>query len=175
MDRLDAATTPLDVLCGDIVDRYHAALHRSLPQIREELAELCASGGSEALRNVRIAFDHLADQIEGHLAKEEHLLFPALEALAAAQREGQRRPPMVFVALVHPIRLMETEHLRIEDALDRVRDAVLEVAEPESLNPRWRRCLASLAQLGRDLGEHHRAEGDVLFPAALELERRFLV
>ena len=174
MDRLDAATTPLDVLCGDIVDRYHAALHRSLPQIRSELAALCAASNSDALRNVRIAFDHLADQIEGHLAKEEHLLFPALEALAAAEREGRRRPPMAFVALVHPIRLMETEHLRIEAALDRVRDAVLEVAEPESLSPRWRRCLAALAQLDRDLTEHHRAEGDVLFPAALELEHRFL-
>ena len=175
MDRIDAATTPVDVLCGDIVDRYHAALHRSLPQIRGELAALCAAGASAALGNVRIAFDHLADQIEGHLAKEEHLLFPALEALAAAEREGRRRPPMAFVALVHPIRLMEIEHLRIEAALDHVRDAVLEVAEPESLSPRWRRCLASLAQLDRDLGEHHRAEGDVLFPAALELEHRLLV
>ena len=175
MDRPDAATTSLDVLCEDIVERYHAALHRSLPQIRGELAALCATSGSAALRNVRIAFDHLADQIEGHLAKEEHLLFPALEALAAADREGRRRPPMAFVALVHPIRMMETEHLRIEASLERVRDAVLEVAEPESLNPRWRRCLASLAQLDRDLGEHHRAEGDVLFPAALELEHRLLV
>ncbi|HEX6164943.1 MAG TPA: hemerythrin domain-containing protein, partial [Vicinamibacterales bacterium] len=101
MDRIDAATTPLDVLCGDIVERYHAALHRSLPRIRSELAALCATSGSTALRNVRIAFDHLADQIEGHLAKEEHLLFPALAALADAKREGNRNPSMPFVELVH--------------------------------------------------------------------------
>ena len=175
MDRLDAANRSVDVLCDDIVERYHAALHRALPQIRAELAALCAISDSAGLRDVRIAFDHLADQIEGHLAKEEHLLFPALEALAAADREGQRRPIMPFVALVHPIRMMEREHLRIEAALDQLRDAVLEVAEPDSLLPAWRRCLVALAQLDRDLHEHHRAEGDVLFPAALELEHRLLI
>lgn len=174
MDRLDAATTPLDVLCEDIVERYHAALHRSLPKIRSDLSGLCATSGGTALRNVRIAFDHLADLIEGHLAKEEHLLFPALEALAVASREGHRNPSMPFVELVHPIRMMEAEHLRIEAALDDVRAAVLEVADPDSLLPAWRRCLAALAQLDRDLSEHHRAEGDVLFPAALELEHRLI-
>ena len=175
MDRIDATSRPLDVLCEDIVERYHAALHRALPQIRSELAALCATSGSPALRDVRIAFDHLADEIEGHLAKEEHLLFPALEALAAAEREGRRRPSMPFVALVHPIRLMETEHLRIAAAVDQLRDFVLEVSEPDSLLPGWRRCLAALAQLDRDLHEHHRAEDDVLVPAALELEHRVLI
>lgn len=174
MDRLDASP-PLDVLCEDIVERYHAALHRGLPEIRSELAGLCATSDSAALREVRFAFDELAVQIEGHLAKEEHLLFPALEALAAAERDGLRRPSMPFVALVHPIRLMEREHLRIEAALDHIRDLVLEVAEPDSVLPGWRRCLVALAQLDRDLHDHHRAEGDVLFPAALELEHRLLV
>ena len=175
MDRIDATSRPVDALCDDIVERYHTALHRALPMIRAELAALCAASSSAALRDVRIAFDHLADEIEGHLAKEEHLLFPALEALAAAEREGRRRPAMPFVTLAHPIRLMEAEHLRIAAALDQLRDFVLEVAEPDSLLPRWRRCLAALAQLDREIQEHHRAEDDVLFPAALELEHRVLI
>ncbi len=174
MDRLDAAP-PLDVLCGDIVERYHAALHRELPVIRDELSALCDATDSPTLRDIRFAFSGLADQIEGHLAKEEHLLFPALAALAAADREGNRRPPMAFVELVHPIRVMEAEHLRIEAAMDRLRDLVLEVAEPDCLLPGWRRCLVALAQLDRNLAEHHRQEGDHLFPRALDLEHRLLV
>jgi len=174
MDRDGDTALPLDVLCVDIVERYHAALHRSLPRIRDELTALCVTGASRALGDVRAGFSGLADQIEGHLAKEEHLLFPALEALAVADRETGRRPATTFVTVLHPIRLMETEHARIELALQQLHDLALEVSEPESLLPGWRRCLAELAQLDRDLRDHHRAEDQVLFPLALDLERRLL-
>ena len=174
MDRPADTARPLDVQCVDIVERYHAALHRSLPKIRDELAEVCGTGASDALREVRLAFSDLSDLIEGHLAKEEHLLFPALEALAAADRETGRRPQTTFVTILHPIRLMETEHRRIELALQQVFDLALEIAEPESLMPGWRRCLSELARLQSDLTEHHRSEDEILFPAALDLERRLL-
>jgi len=174
MDRFADTARSLDVLCADIVERYHAALHRSLPRIRDELAALCGPGASPALRNVRTVFSDLADLIEAHLAKEEHLLFPALEALAAAERSPGRRPPGTFVTVLHPIRLMETEHARIEHAVQHLRGLALEVSEPDSLSTGWRRCLAELSVLDRDLHEHHRAEDEVLFPLALDLERRLL-
>jgi regulator of cell morphogenesis and NO signaling len=172
MDRLDAATRPLDVLCTDIVERYHAALYRTLPRIRDELAALCGSEASKALREMRLQFSELADQITGHLAKEEHLLFPALEALAAAARHAGRHPPGTFVTVLHPIRVMEAEHLRIEMTLQQLRDLALEVTEPENLTTGWRRCLAELAELDRDLREHHRIEDEILFPLALDVERQ---
>lgn len=174
MDRPADTARPLDVLCVDIVERYHAALHRTLPRIRDELAALCTSSASPALGEMRFLFSALADQINAHLAKEEHLLFPALEALAEADRTTGRRPSTTFVTVLHPIRLMETEHMRIEAALQRLRDLSLEVTEPDSLMPGWRRCLVELADLDRDLREHHRAEDEALFPLALEIERRLL-
>ena len=175
MDRLGDVSCPLDELCADIIERYHVSLHRALPLIRDELHALCTKSGGAALHEVFVAFTNLAEQIEAHLAKEEHLLFPALEALAVAERDGSRRPSTLFVALIHPIRVMEAEHLRIESAVDRLRDLVLEVSEPDSLLPGWRRCLAALSRLDRDLRAHRRAEDDELFPRALELERRLLV
>ncbi len=174
MDRDGDTAPPLDVLCVDIVERYHAALHRALPGIRDELTALCGSDASQALRAVRNGFSDLTDQIEGHLAKEEHLLFPALEALAVAERETGRRPATTFVTVLHPIRLMETEHARIELALQHLHGLTLDVSEPDSLLPGWRRCLSDLALLDRNLRDHHRAEDEVLFPLALDLERRLL-
>lgn len=175
MDRPDDVALPLDALCADVVERYHLSLHRALPLIRSELASLCHESDSPALHEVRLAFSALADQIEGHLAKEEHLLFPAVEALAAAERDGSRQPATPFVTLLHPIRLMEAEHLRIESAVERLRDLVLEVAEPDCLMTGWRRCLLALAELDRDLREHRRAQDEVFFPRVLELERRVLL
>jgi regulator of cell morphogenesis and NO signaling len=174
MDRRDEVG-PLEALCDGILERHHLSLHRRLPLIRDELSRLCHVSDSTALRDVYVAFSALADQIEAHLAKEEHLLFPAVEALAAAEHDGSRRVVMPFVTLLHPIRLMEAEHLRLEAAIERLRDLVLEVAEPECLMPGWRRCLTALARLDRDLREHRRAQDEVLFPRVLELERHILL
>jgi regulator of cell morphogenesis and NO signaling len=120
------------------------------------------------------AFGELAELIEAHLAKEENLLFPALEALANAERMGRSRPPLPFVTVLHPIRLMEAEHVRIELALDRLRELVLAVSEPDTLSASWHQCMAELSHLDDDLREHHRTENEHLFPQALELERRIL-
>lgn len=173
MERLvDSADIAL--VCDTIVDRYHAALQEALPRIRGEMEAMSATAASPELEVLRVAFDELAEQLEYHLTKEEHLLFPAFAALSAADRAGGHRPAMAFVTVLHPIRLMEKEHLRIEQALDRVRELARQIVEPDAPSPTWRQCMADLAKLDAELREHHRAENEVLFPRALELERRLL-
>jgi regulator of cell morphogenesis and NO signaling len=170
----DEAGPPLDAMCDDIVERYHASLHRALPRIQSELAALAATPAAPALTDVVHVFSELADQVQTHMAKEENLLFPAIGALAAADREGAGRPTLPFPTVLHPIRMMEAEHMRIELTFERLREAARSVTEAAGLEPQWRRCLADLAELDRQLHEHHRAENEVLFPQALELERRLI-
>jgi len=172
MESAETPGRPLDAMCGDIVGRYHASLQRSLPRIRDELTALSGAASTLRLEVMRQAFAELADQISAHLVKEEQLLFPAVRALAAADREGSGRPSLPFVTVLYPIRMMEAEHVRIETAMDRLRELSREVAEPDSLSHGWRLCLADLALLAADLREHHRTENEELFPRALELERR---
>ncbi|MDP3720314.1 MAG: hemerythrin domain-containing protein [Acidobacteriota bacterium] len=162
------------VVCDAIVARYHAGLQEALPRIRDAMASVSATAASPELALLRVAFDELAEQIEYHLAKEEHLLFPAFAALSAADRTGGDRPATAFVTVLHPIRAMEAEHVRIEQALDRLRELARAVVEPDALAANWRQCLAELATLDADLRADHRTENEVLFPRALELERRLL-
>jgi regulator of cell morphogenesis and NO signaling len=168
MDRPDDSGRSLDAMCDDIVGRHHASVFRSLPRLRDELARLSST---PALAELRLAFASFADQIRGHLAKEEYLLFPSFVALATAEREGTR-PALPFSTVLHPIRMMEAEHVRIEAALDRLRAAALAVPEPDRLSPGWRQLVAELCELDTDLREQHRTENEILFPRALELERR---
>ncbi|MDO8678152.1 MAG: hemerythrin domain-containing protein [Acidobacteriota bacterium] len=165
---------PLDELCDIIVARHHAYLHRALPLIRAELARLtepeCAP--ARLLTDTREAFADVAHQLQGHLAKEEHVLFPALEALAKADREGGSRPALPFPTVLYPIRLMESEHARIEAAMERLRQVTHAFVAPEGASESCRHCLSELSRLDADLREHHRVESEVLFPLALELERR---
>jgi regulator of cell morphogenesis and NO signaling len=170
MDCGHEGTRPLDTMCHAIVDRYHASLHHSLPLIGNELAAMAAT--SPAVGRIRGAFVALAGQIESHLAKEENLLFPAIAALSAAQRSGSGRPALAFPTVLYPIRVMEAEHVRIESALGEVRERAREVEEPETLLPAWQRFMSALRRLDDELHEHHRIENELLFPAALELERQ---
>jgi regulator of cell morphogenesis and NO signaling len=172
MDRIDTATRPLDALCHEVIARYHAPLHRRLPRLRAALDRLAGDGARGDLAVLRAAFGELADRLESHMAKEEHLLFPAILAIAGAGRDSRDRPPSPFVTVLHPIRMLEAEHAAIEAGLDQVRALAREVESEGAGTPAWRRCVADLAELHAELREHHRTENEVLFPRALEAERR---
>jgi regulator of cell morphogenesis and NO signaling len=174
MDRIDDGRRPLDAMCNYIVERYHAALLHWLPRIADELTAIAAASPSPAARAMREIFAALEEEIGGHLAKEQHLVFPALCALAGLARAPQRDRRATFATVLHPIRLLESEHLRIERLLDRLRDVARTVEEPDSQSDTFRRCMIELAEFDRALREHHRIENEELFPAALELERQLL-
>lgn len=167
------AAPPIDELCASIVSRHHAYLHSALPIIQEDLGRLadddCAAG---VLAETRTVVADLVQQLKGHLSKEENLLFPALASLAQAEREGGSRPALPFPTILHPIRMMETEHARIEAVMARLRALTRGFAPEDDATVAWRHCLTQLAQLDADLREHHRTENEELFPRALELERR---
>lgn len=167
------AAPPIDEMCASIVSGHHAYLHRALPIIQEDLGRLadddCAAG---VLAETRTVVADLVQQVKSHLLKEENLLFPALSALAQAEREGAKRPALPFPTVLHPIRMMETEHARIEAVMARLRALTRGFAPEDDATVAWRHCLTQLAQLDADLREHHRTEDEELFPRALELERR---
>jgi regulator of cell morphogenesis and NO signaling len=173
-ERWDHPDCPLDELCNAIVERHHTYIHGAIPLIGGWLSALVEreAGDRPALAGVRAAFTDLADQVRGHLAKEENILFPALAALAQADRDGASRPPLPFPTVLHPIRLMETEHARLEQGMTRVRAAANGFAPPEGASEPWRRCYRELARFDEELRAHLNAENHVLFPRALELERR---
>jgi regulator of cell morphogenesis and NO signaling len=170
MDNIDTATRPLDALCDDIVDRYHAPLRRRLLRIREALAVAAENGSGKPLESMRWVLADLAQHIDSHLSKEEYLLFPAIAALASAERDERPRPQSAFVTVLHPIRMLEAEHANIEEELERLRELAREASGPATTTPAWRHCMADLAELDEALREHHRTENEVLFPRALETE-----
>ncbi|MBM3808510.1 MAG: hypothetical protein FJW22_09985 [Acidimicrobiia bacterium] len=164
----------VDALCHAIVDRYHASLDQSLSRIAGELGGLAHRTPSPALDSVHRAFLELAAQIRAHLAKEENLIFPAIEALAVAERTGGRHASLPFVTVLHPIRVLEGEHVRIEQAVEQLREVTRRVNEPDTETPGWRACMSNLATFAAELHEHLKTENEILFPRALDLERRVL-
>ena len=164
-------SSSLGELCADATRRRHRELRRDVRGVGEQLRHLF-DGGVPAPRIVQ-QFDILAAFLELHLAKEEHILFPALDALAQAASAGGSRPPLPFPSVLNPVRLLESEHVRVRELLDRVQETARQ-GPPQGGEGRWAPVVDALEALGATLDEHVRFEDEVLFPKALDIERRLM-
>ena len=161
----------LDRLCRYIVLRHHEYIRRQVPRIQAALESIPASPAGATSTSLPHLFASMAFDLIAHLAKEENILFPAIEALAAARRAGGRGVPAAFVTLLHPIRAMEGEHTRVEQALDRLREVTSGFRCPPEGGERLNAVYHDLDAFDRDLQQHVRLENELLFPRALDLDR----
>lgn len=171
-DRPGLAAQSVDVLCDEILVRHHAPAHVAVPRIRGHLAALLEREPGALPPGLARAFGEVADLLLNHLAKEENILFPALVSMAEAEREGRGRPAMPFPTVLHPIRVMETEHARLAAGLEDLAALTGDFTVPEGASDALRRLLVELEAFCSHLSDHLHEENDVLFPRALELDRR---
>lgn len=132
----------LETLARQVLDTHHALLHRELPRLDAAL------GGAPA--PLRRPWTALSQTMQGHLQKEEVILFPAILAVA-------RGDDAAGCGILGPIRQMEHEHGQIR-ALEAELRAVASLAGPEA---------PALIALLDDLAVHAATEDDHLFPLAL--------
>jgi len=164
-----ARLLPLDALCAALVSGPHQRARQELGRL-SAVAAAAHEAGHDAARRVVEAIDALARLLEAHGAKEEHILFPAVRSLVDAERSGQPRPGLPFPTLLHPIRMLESEHARIGLALE-VLDAAVNALAAAAW-PRWAELRHGADALADDIGVQIRVESLALFPRALELDRR---
>jgi len=172
--RLGPPEWALDELADYIVDRHHRYVQGAIPAVRASLAAAVDRWGAAhgPVLVVQALFDELADELESHMAKEEHLLFPAIRDLARAKRRHVSSPPAPFATLMHPIRVMEDEHARANHLLADLRRETGDYHAPAAADEAGHECYRQLAAFDDDLQVHIHLENDLLFPRALELERQ---
>jgi regulator of cell morphogenesis and NO signaling len=173
-DRLSDDWRELDALTRHIVDRHHRYVRETVPVLHAWLDKLNARHGSRhpELEQVRNTFAALADELLAHMMKEENILFPAIDELAAAHRAGEQLPKSPFGTLLHPVRVMEADHREAGDLLSRLRDLTSGFTCPDDACTTYRSCYEELSRFEADLHRHIHLENNVLFPAALEMEER---
>jgi len=172
-DRLPEDWNHLDALTRHIVERHHHYAVSTIPVIRgwlDKLVDRHAARHPE-LREVRETFIELADELTTHMAKEESLLFPFINELAVAERAGSRLPRGPFGTILHPVRVMESDHEETGQLLQRLRDLTKDYQPPSDGCATYQLCYRELARFEGDLHRHVHLENNVLFPQAMELER----
>jgi regulator of cell morphogenesis and NO signaling len=165
----DPASWPIDQLIEHIVKVHHGYVRSSLPTIGAYLRKLQSVHGERHPELARIVrhFGQVSVDLEQHMMKEEHVLFPYIIDLAHA---GGAAPDCPFGTVENPIRMMETEHRDAADELQVIRDLTNGYAVPADGCTTYAACMRELDRFERDLHRHVHLENNVLFPKSLALE-----
>ena len=164
---------PLDELTSHIVRRHHEYMKLELPRLRKKLDFMTARHGerdNSLLNRLHEVFLEIQGDIEQHLMKEEMVLFPAIEAMARAERANAGRPAFHCGSVQGPIFVMEHEHRMVIDALENMRRITNNYTPPDYACPNFRGVWHTLQEMDADLVEHIRLEDGFLHPRAKQLE-----
>ncbi len=164
----------LDALTAHIVNHHHRYVREITPVLAGWLSELASSSGNRhpELLTLQATFEALSAELGTHMVKEEHILFPFVDALAVAARSDARLPPGPFGTVLNPIRVMEEDHRRAAGQVASLRALTANYTPPDDASATHRRCYAELATYEADFHRHVDLESQVLFAGAIDLERR---
>ncbi len=162
----DWSGATLDALIRHIIGEHHAFLREELPAIDCLIATWSAAAGEDhsgAPQSVRSVFRQFRRELDGHLKKEEEILFPMIAKIESAVTRGERAPRQTFGSIAHPIAIMEAEHEFSRQCLEALRDLMRQCTISAEIRAR-------IAAMERDLEIHSALEDRILFPRAIEME-----
>ena len=171
----DWTAVPLAALVDHILARHHTYLRAELPALAARLLKVLDAHGQnhgDSLVPLRETFEGLQNELASHMMKEEMILFPLIQRLEAADKQGGGLPPAHCGSIRNPITVMEYEHDSAGAALREMRRLTGGYTPPPDACPTYRALLQGLRELETDLHLHIHLENNILFPRAAELESR---
>jgi regulator of cell morphogenesis and NO signaling len=163
----------LKELIDHIVNEHHAFLKAELPRLkglREKVYRAHQQKHGPMLENLGRSFQKLSTDIEMHLAKEEQILFPAIEQIENHSRQGGPKPEMHCGSITNPISQMEYEHEVAGGLLADMQKTTSGYNPPSDACESFKALYDGLRELEDNLHEHIHKENNILFPKAVKLE-----
>jgi len=164
----------LDFLIDHIVNIHHAYVEESLPIILQYSNKVATVHGHHYTEVVEInnLFTEAANELAGHLKKEELILFPFMKQLIVANREGTPAPQPPFGTVNNPINMMEAEHEHVGEIFKTIAKLTNNYTPPEDACNTFRALYASLDEFEQDLHQHIHLENNILHPKVIALEKK---
>lgn len=142
-----------------IVDKHHAYLKRTLPELNELTTTILRVHGMKHrdLFRVHKLFAALKTDLEQHLLKEEEILFPLIE-------KYQIEPSAdLFKEIRDVIKETEEEHVAAGDILKELRKITVDYEVPADVCNTFRMTYEMMEELEGDLFQHIHLENNILF------------
>jgi regulator of cell morphogenesis and NO signaling len=130
-------------------------------------AQAAEGGQPPCLAPLRAAFHRLYAEMEGHMTREEHVLFPAI---LNAQTEAEPVEKS-FGSIRNPIGMLEQEHDWEAERLEKMREIARGYQLPENAHEKLRLLFRELEALEAAMHAHTHLESSILFARALATEK----
>lgn len=174
---VDYTAWKLDRLANHIEDKHHRYVEEATEQLKPFLDRVAKvhGDGHPYLIEVRNLFYESAGNLAQHMKKEELILFPFIKKMQLAKDAGEPMPLPPFGTVNNPISMMKAEHEDEGERFETMSELTNGFNPPEYACNTWRVSYHLLKEFQDDLHQHIHLENNILFPAALELEREPVV
>jgi len=164
----------LGFLVDYILNTHHEYVKKSIPLLLEYTSKVAKVHGSSHPEVIAIAqkFNEAADELSGHMCKEEQILFPYIKRLVLAKANKQKKPYTAFGTVRNPINMMEHEHDAVGDIFRAIRELSNDYTPPEDSCATYKVSFLKLKEFEDDLHQHIHLENNILFPKSIELENQ---
>ena len=167
---IDFDKMSLTQLCEYIVQTHHAYVKNEMPQIYAYLHKVTSKHGDRhpELHKIFQTFAAVKEEMEGHMKKEELILFPRIKELEKLANSDNGQFQMNIGYLQSPINVMEHEHDHAGTQLNEIRLLTNNYTPPQDACTTYRLSFAALQAFELDLHQHVHRENNILFPKAIE-------
>ncbi len=170
----DHNSWPLDLLVDLIEKRHHTYVEKAITDLKPFLSKLVKVHGSKHPELVEIEelFLESAGDLTQHMKKEELILFPFVRKMVAAEKEDRSVPAPHFGTIQSPVSMMMEEHENEGVRFRRISELSADFTPPEDGCNTYKATYALLKEFEEDLHRHIHLENNILFPRAVELEKK---
>jgi len=159
----------LTQLADYIVQTHHAYVKNEMPQIYAYLQKISSKHGDRhpELYKIFQAFAAIKEEMEGHMKKEELILFPRIKEMEKLANNETANLQLNLGYLQSPIQVMEQEHDHAGGLLNDIRILSQDYTAPQDACTTYRLSFAALNAFELDLHQHVHLENNILFPKAI--------
>jgi regulator of cell morphogenesis and NO signaling len=161
----------LTQLADYIVQTHHAYVKNEMPLIHAYLQKVSSKHGERhpELYKIFQIFSAVKEEMEGHMKKEELVLFPRIKELEKFANNENANLQLNLGYLQSPIQVMEQEHDHAGALLNDIRILSQDYTSPQDACTTYRLSFASLKAFEMDLHQHVHLENNILFPKAINI------
>jgi len=159
-----------------ILKRHHTFVKEETPEISFLVDKIATVHGDlhPELSSVKEEFDEAAKNLSSHLKDEEEKLFPYIKMLLESQDSGKPIQKDSNFSLNSLLDGMMDEHTAEGDRFERLSKLTNDYAIPSDVCNTYLVTYKKLKAFQNDLHRHVHLENNLLYPKALELEKKLL-
>jgi regulator of cell morphogenesis and NO signaling len=170
MDTTDWPNKTMTELINHILDKHHAYTREQLARLKKLSAKVKAVHGAHQpeLDRVDKIVQLMAEEMDGHMGKEEEQVFPYLKAVetAGGKKDGIADPFLRESEDTHPLRILMWEHGMTGEEFVELNQLTNNFEPPEDACNSYRGLYHGLKELEQDLHQHVHLENNILFSKA---------